>query len=297
MRKSPSGFHVGSCLAFGRSAVTLAAASVLLGIGISYQPNRSLTALYKMGIGAVSSASLIYAGISGQGAGSLLANVLLANLPQGILSFLYLMYNGIFTGMVSAAEWSRFSHQRKTLRVTSPVGKQRTTYYLQLPYRFALPLLLLSSTLHWLVSQSIFLVRVISYDINGEQDDANSTSTCGYSSIAIILVIITSSVALLSAMGFGLRRYPAGIPLAGGCSAAISAACHAPMDAEDAALPVKWGAVRTNNPIAGHCLFSCRAVSDPVPGHQYAGELKKRMQQRVRNKTRVLELPIPEVSS
>lgn len=89
--------------------------------------------LYELGFGAVSSNSII--GISFP---SLLATVLLANLPQGVLSFLYLTYNGLFSCMLGAQEWSRFARHRKPLRVTSPEGKQRSTYYLQLPYTYAI---------------------------------------------------------------------------------------------------------------------------------------------------------------
>jgi hypothetical protein len=270
---------VGSCLPFNRCAAALAGTGALLQIGINGLSTNdgSLSELYKIGVGAVTASSLINIGLNGLGARDLLANVLLANLPQAILSFLYLMYNGIFTCMVSADEWSGFAHQRKTLRVTSPVGKQRTSYYLQLPYKFALPLLLLSGILHWLVSQSIFLARVTIFNPDGDEDDYQSISTCGYSCIAIIFVIIVGGIAVLSGLGFGFRRYPAEMPLAAGCSAAISAACHPPLTDEDASvLPVKWGAVPTNNSAIGHCSFSCNVVSSPVPGEQYAGELKKR---------------------
>jgi hypothetical protein len=68
----------------------------------------------------------------------LIATTLLANLPQGILSFLYLTYNGLFTCMLGSYEWSRFGQFRKPLRVTAPVESQRSTYYLQLPYTYAI---------------------------------------------------------------------------------------------------------------------------------------------------------------
>lgn len=179
--------------------------------------------------------------------------------------------------MLSADEWSRFAYQRKTLRVTSPVGKQRCTYYLQLPYTFALPLLVLSGSLHWLLSQSIFLARVTVFNAGGGESKYSSISTCGYSCIAIIFVIGVASVTILGSLGFGFRRYPAGIPLAAGCSAAISAACHPPIGDEDVSvLPVKWGVIPDNKPNVGHCSFSCNEVSDVVPGHMYAGEIKKR---------------------
>ena len=86
--------------------------------------------------------------------------VLLANLPQTILSFLYLTYNSLFTCMLSGHEWSLFGHHHRTLRVTSPRPGQRSTYWLQIPYTYAIPLMTLSGLLHWLTSQSIFLAVI-----------------------------------------------------------------------------------------------------------------------------------------
>jgi len=64
--------------------------------------------------------------------------VLIANSPQVLLSVLYLNYNGLFSCVVANDEWSRFAHSRKPLRVTSPAGQQRSTYFLSLPYRYAI---------------------------------------------------------------------------------------------------------------------------------------------------------------
>ena len=63
------------------------------------------------------------------------------------------------------------------------------------------------------------------------------------------------------------------MPLAGSCSAAISAGCHhPPTDQDVAALTVKWGVVvdAGAGPV-GHCCFTCYGVGEPVPGHVYAG--------------------------
>jgi hypothetical protein len=221
----------------------------------------------------VSLNSLVDIGTNGPGPGLLLVNVLLANLPQGILSFLYLTYNGLYTCMLNADEWGRFAHQRKTLRVTAPLGEQRSTYYLQLPYTYALPLLTLSGTLHWLASQCIFLARITLYHRDGTEAQEELISTCGYSCLAIIFVIIAGSVSVLVGVCMGFRRYPAGIPMAAGCSAVISAACH-PLPSEDnnaAYLPLKWGVVSK-----GHYSFSAGPVENPVAGNEYSGRTRKR---------------------
>lgn len=93
----------------------------------------SIGDLYDLGFGAVNSNSVV--GVAPTG---LIATTLFANLPQGILSFLYLTYNGLFSCMLGAYEWNRFARSHKPLRVTAPIEGQRSTYYLQLPYIYAI---------------------------------------------------------------------------------------------------------------------------------------------------------------
>ena len=85
--------------------VTLVTASILLGMGLRNGRLRSknFSHLRELGFGAVTSESLIFS-MNRPGYGGLLATVLLANLPQVVLSFLYLNYNGLFTCMLMASE-------------------------------------------------------------------------------------------------------------------------------------------------------------------------------------------------
>ena len=205
------------------------------------------------------------------GNGGLLTTTLVANSPQILLSLLFLMYNGLFTCMLLVSEWAGYAHERKPLRVTCPTKSQRSTYRLQLPYKYGVPLLLLSGALHWLVSQSIFLARVNAFTSDGVEDTDDSISSIGYSNIAIITAIALGTVMVLLGILTGFRRYPPGMPLAGSCSAAISAACHRPEGDTDAAeKPLMWGAVETEGSI-GHCCFTSFEVEKPVVGRLYAG--------------------------
>ncbi len=229
---------------------------------------QTLGFLWDMGFGAVHIHSLIGSGIPG----TVLGNILLANFPQMVLSFLYLMYNGLYTCMIQGHEWTRYAHTRKPLRVTSPVGKQRSTYYLTLPYTYAVPLLCASGLMHWLVSQSLFLVQITFYNSMGEEAWEKNISTLGYSSIAIIFVLVVASTMLLVQITMGFRRFNPGIPHASSCSAAISAACHAPADDVHAPLlPVMWGVVEEGGNGVGHCCFTSYEVTPPVKGRLYAG--------------------------
>ena len=234
--------------------------------------------LWSLGFGNISAETLFSFRRNLSGAGGLLTTVLLANSPQLLLSFLYFSYNGIFTCMLMVQEWNGYAHKRKPLRVTSPTEKQRSTYYLQLPYRWGLPLLIGSGLLHWLVSQSIFLARVDVIDSFGNLDNGLSISTCGYSPIAIIFAIFLGAFIVTTGVACGFQKSKGDMPLAGSCSAAISAACHPPRsDVNVAEKPVMWGVVmdarglEVDGPDIGHCSFTSFHVDAPTLGKQYAG--------------------------
>ncbi|KAG0646007.1 hypothetical protein D0Z07_7768 [Hyphodiscus hymeniophilus] len=245
---------------------------VLLREGMKGVDIYDLKVLWELGFGQVNTEAIVSRAPKG-----LIAKVLFANLPQGILSFLYLTYNGLYSCMLGAHEWSLFATRRRTVRVTTPVGKQRSTYYLQLPYWYAAPLLLLSGLLHWLMSQSLFLALVDIMDDEGNLDTDESVSTVGYSCIAIFFAIIVGVIAVTAGLLNGFRRYNSGIPLVGSCSAAISAACHRQSDDASASLlPLKWGSVDTDSmKDIGHCCLSSFEVTPPEYGILYAGKSKK----------------------
>jgi hypothetical protein len=159
-----------------------------------------------------------------------------------------------------------------------PKGSQRSTYFLELPKKYGIPLLLISGLLHWFVSQSIFLANVDLYDIFGVRDLTASFSTCGYSPISMVFVLLLGVMSVLVGVGLGMIPVKPGIPLAASCSAAISAACHIPeneLKLHPELLPLQWGVIpgmMNQNGIA-HCSFSSREVLEPVDdGTQYAGK-------------------------
>lgn len=203
--------------------------------------------------------------------------LILTNSLQLIFSFLYLLYNATYTSMLQDAEWAEYTTRRKPLRVTTPREKQRSTYYLQLPYRYALPLMGASAVMHWFISQSIFLAmikrRTVPYD-NGDPMD-NTSVTCGCSIIPIIFSISLGGIMLLTLIiPTVFRRLPAGVPLLGNCSAVISAACHLPKEDDNAAvLPIQWGAVGDADGRAiGHCALTSMEVTRSIKGRLYAGK-------------------------
>ncbi|EKJ77883.1 hypothetical protein FPSE_01976 [Fusarium pseudograminearum CS3096] len=207
--------------------------------------------------------------------------VLVSNLPQLIFSILYFQYNSLYTSMAAAKEWSDFGHKRRPLRVSSsPRGQQRSRYFLQLPYRYSIPLMLVSILVHWLLSQCIFIVIVEEYKkVATEFKFRGTTSTCGYSPIAIICVVITSGLMAAAVIITALRRLPTGMPVAASCSLAIAAACRQPdgaLHSEEASiLPLQWGVMTIEKEwsageiIKHHCGFSHEPVRKPECGRIY----------------------------
>jgi hypothetical protein len=169
-------------------------------------------------------------GLPQRGASALIQNTMVANAPQLALSLLYYQFNGILTSMCLASEWSNFGQTRKGLRVSDkPQKAQRSTYFLQPPYIFALPLILVFGPLHWLVSQSFSLISVKVYDASGNHtspaspyyDESEDFITCAYSLVPIIIVVALALMLLLVVIGLGFRQFSTAMPVAGSCSAAI----------------------------------------------------------------------------
>jgi len=199
-----------------------------------------------------------------------LFNAWLANVPQLFLSFAYLNINTICTSMAGAQEWNRLALSKKYLRVTKPVGQQRSTYFLQLPYRWSLPLIALGGILHWALSQTFFLVRIDFFNRAGFIT-SSSKSACGFSPLSFMIFIVVALL-LLTAIGvIGFWNMPMKMPIAGSCSLAISAACHPLPDEIDPQLEmVQWGVVRPKTGEEhGHCSLSSKSVTEPVHGETY----------------------------
>ncbi|KAH8692562.1 hypothetical protein GQ44DRAFT_793138 [Phaeosphaeriaceae sp. PMI808] len=189
---------------------------------------------------------------------SVIPYVMLANLPQTIVSILYFSYNGIFSCMLANREWTGYAVKRASLRVTNPSPGQRSTYFLSLPFTYSIPLLFASILLHWFVSQSIFMGRIDMWASHIRSDEDRYGDKVPYST------------------------YPRGVPIGGTNSAVLSAACHVSYKERGEILArkdlanrtLKWGVTikGTRNTI-GHCCFSDREVNELEDGCLYAGAM------------------------
>jgi len=245
---------------------------------MSNQGISSFSSILSLGFGTATAEMIINDwNVPISGSTALLQNVLVANTPQLLLSSIYLALNNVLTRVQLAVEWASYSLQRKGLRVSHDrIGAQRATYFLQLPYRLGVPLMVMSTALHWLVSQSIFLVSIETYDVNGwPKEEEEHVATCGYSPLAIICFLVVSGLVVVFTLVQGGKVLRSeGMPLVGSNSVGIAAACHPLNGVGDVSQPLMWGVVsqeveETEEQI-GHCSFSSSAVEVLVKGRLYA---------------------------
>ena len=208
----------------------------------------------------------------GSTAKSLTANVLLANLPQMIVSFLFILYNDVLTRMLISEDYCQFGKRKETLRVSYPSGAQRSAFLLNVPARYGIAVLSLMTLLHWFLSNTVTFVRVRVFDDSLRTWTGTATSFCGWSPVATAECMFVDGILTLALLVFGLRRHSSDIPLAATCSAAISAACHAETvesGADVVSQPLRYGVAGTGRLEKRRVGFSCKEVQPLVVGEVY----------------------------
>ncbi|MCJ1379121.1 hypothetical protein MMC17_002221 [Xylographa soralifera] len=234
----------------------------------TYSSTAGISSVWTTGFGAISMNSLINITVGM----SLTGTILITNMPQMLLSVNYFLYNSLYTGMLLTAETNSYAIHRKALRVSNPRGAQRSTYYLQLPYRYAIPLMIVFGALHWAFSQSVFFVQINVFDVNVQP--LNTIQACGWSAPALATAIALGYVASLALWAIGKRKYHAGMPIMSSCSLAISAACHAPPGDEHAAVKkVMYGATWRSADGTEYAGFSSQDVRPLKAGIKYGREI------------------------
>ena len=196
----------------------------------------------------------------------------LINSPQVLFSMLYFIFNAILTMMHTAHEWSSFTKTRKALRVSSPRGKQRSTYWLQLPWSYSLPMIAVSGSLHWLLGRSVYLVKVEVYGYFGLPQADKDFFAVGYSPVTALSLAVILGLMGVALLTISLRRLRSGSPLVRLNSLAIAAACHPdPAETDLATEPLMWGVIKDDSGVdTTHCSFSAKEVSPLRDGAVYS---------------------------
>lgn len=217
--------------------------------------------------------------------GTILAAFIITNIPQVLISYIYLGLNNMLTTMLVMAEWCSYTaaseDSPKGLRVSSPLPQtqQRSTYFLSLPYRWSIPMSITVTIIHWLVLQGLLFLQ---FDVHTsgweEPSTVNSTSYIFVAKATVWFVIVPvlfASLFALFCLGF-FKKYAPHMPLAGCCSASIAAACQPSRLGCDASGSIKcfpsdlvekklkWGVVEHPEQSEfgiGHATFS----ADDVP--------------------------------
>lgn len=142
-----------------------------------------------MGFGKVQPYAFLNINLPQHDPTGLIANVLFVNSPHFVLSIAYIFYNAMISTFLMQREFSYMQDEgrRKTLRVSEPIGIQQGSYFIPLPLRYGIPLYVSSASMHWMISQAFFLVRITAIEADGSIDRMHSFSTCGYSPIAIFI--------------------------------------------------------------------------------------------------------------
>lgn len=207
-------------------------------------------------------------------------NMVVASLPQLVISMMYIGVNHQLTVMVQLRDWTHLASRRTALRVSKPEkgSAQVATYWLSLPYQFSIPLLASSVMMSWLASQALFQYRAIFVDEYGNDDAKRGLPAFGivYSAIACIFAIGLGTLVFISPLAVSLQKCPPGLPAGPTNSFVIAAACHPPQNDRHAARGlVKWGVVASNHDagdgrLAQHCTITSQKVEEPIEGCWYS---------------------------
>jgi hypothetical protein len=224
-----------------------------------------------------------------------MSSILISSLPQLIISGLYIAINHQLTIMVHLRDWTRLVLRQQPLRVSDPEpnSAQISTYWLSLPYRYSISLLISSVALGWLVSQALFPVRFLDYDhahpykmgtnqswLKAAVDPKgvvpqNLHLGVAYSALAVYSSITAGVTVFVISLALGLKKCAPGMSLGPTNSLVIAAACHPPHNDRNAARKlVQWGVVQSgddaNEDPVLHCTITSQKVIYPEEGRWYA---------------------------
>ncbi|KAK8119706.1 uncharacterized protein PG998_004332 [Apiospora kogelbergensis] len=162
--------------------------------------------------------------------------------------------------------------KRRALRVSKPVGVQRSSYTISILLRYGVTIHFVSGLMHWLVSQSLLLTLQDQY---GAVDVRHSFSTCGFSALAVFVTLPAGLAQILVMVLLGFRKCDGVMRMVSTNSRAISAAWHVLEEdrAEAHLVLVIRGVVEMREDGIGHCSFTTAPQEGPEVNGQGVREV------------------------
>ena len=268
-------------------AFLLVTAQVVIGLVLQWNHdsnflNSGLVSVARRGLGNVNQVSLIdflnyegrflpSLGLEQTVTAAIRSRIYLAyGIPMVLcFSLMFLLYHNLLHEMLFAQEYHSYYAVRKPLRITSslPRGKQTVDGFV-LTNGNHRRLWILGTLYGFFLSQSSFLWNVV---VRKEDGSSEVQLTVGWSTIAIIGAFTCAGCAFLVLGKLGSRKIPGKMPVAGACSAAISAACHDLSQMENPEeLEVMWGVQKQEGEARRllHLGFSAGEVGKPDKAYQ-----------------------------
>jgi hypothetical protein len=153
--------------------------------------------------------------------------IIIANCPQLWLSIGYILWNNQITRIWMEREWRSFYGHRLKPRVSYPLEVHHAgvtaTRWLQLPYWLTFVLMALNTVLHWLVSQTLFVVEILA---NSEKA---ANFYLNFSPLAIFSIGLASTILVLGMTIFYFVPIKTWMPLMAGSLRIVLESClHLP---------------------------------------------------------------------
>jgi len=195
------------------------------------------------------------------------AQVIWANLPQVWLTIGYLTWNNMIGRIWLEKEWRSYYLKRKLPRVSynSRQPGVRSARWLQLPYWLTGLLMSISIFLHWLVSQTLFVVEIYFSD-----PSISSVFHLHYSPLAIIFVGMICVILVLGITIYYFIPVKTWMPLMTGSAKVVFESCF-----KLTTLPrtgIGWGDISMGNE---RCAGFAAVVGQMAEGVRYPGQINE----------------------
>jgi hypothetical protein len=188
--------------------------------------------------------------------------VIIANCPQLWLSLGYLLWNNQITRIWMEREWRSYYRHVHKPRVSYDKPKDevgtRETRWLQLPYWLTGLLMSLNTIMHWIVSQTLFVVEILG------NSETRPNFYLNFSPLAIFCIGVVATILVLGMTIYYFVPIRTWMPLMAGSGRVVFESCVR-LEATLPAKGVMWGDISTRH----RRLAGFGQVADELAEHAY----------------------------